>query len=206
MPFLRKYNTLTVAGSTAIRVPMIKRGLVDFASSGDWTPVAGDVKVSYDGTVASVTNLPTPVAMGSGAYWDFVLTAAELTCKSAIVTVADSGTKAVEDQSFIVETFGHASAMYAADLSAANLPTNVVQIQSTAVDSISDGVLSRSISPSGGNVEATAGEHTLCTVILACLEFDVAGTGWVIKKSTGATHVTKYLTTSALAQPVIGIT
>jgi len=120
MPFLRKYNTLTVTGTTAIRIPMIKRAVVDFAVGADWTPAAGDVKIAIDGTApANVANLPTAVASGNGAFWEFILTAAELTCKQCVVIVADSATKAVEDQSFLVETFGHASAMYVTDLSAA---------------------------------------------------------------------------------------
>ena len=131
--FLRKYNTLTVTGTTAIRIPIIKRGVVDFAVGADWTPAAGDVKIAIDGAAAAnVTNLPTAVAMGNGAYWEFILTAAELTCKSCVVTVADSATKAVEDQAFIVETFGHASAMYPVDLSASVLPVNVTHFGGTA--------------------------------------------------------------------------
>jgi hypothetical protein len=133
MPFLRKYNTLTVTGSTAIRIPMIKRAVVDFAVGADWTPAAGDVKIAIDGTApANVANLPTAVASGNGAFWEFILTAAELTCKQCVVVIADAATKAVEDQSFIVETYGNASAMYAADLSAANLPANVIQVNGTA--------------------------------------------------------------------------
>jgi hypothetical protein len=46
--------------------------------------------------------------------------------------VADSATKVVEDQCFIIETFGHASAMYQPDYSAANLPANVTQLLGTA--------------------------------------------------------------------------
>jgi hypothetical protein len=133
MAFLRKYNTLTVTGTTAIRIPIIKRGVVDFAVSADWTPAAGDVKIAIDGAAAAnVTNLPTAVTMGNTAYWEFILTAAELTCKSCVVTVADSATKAVEDQAFIVETFGHASAMYPVDLSASVLPVNVTHFGGTA--------------------------------------------------------------------------
>ena len=133
MTFKRKYNTLTVTGTTAIRIPIIKRAVVDFAVGADWTPAAGDVKIAIDGaSAANVTNLPTAVAMGNTAYWQFILTAAELTCKSCVVTVADSATKAVEDQAFIVETFGHASAMYQADFSLDNLPANVTQLLGTA--------------------------------------------------------------------------
>jgi hypothetical protein len=132
MPFLRKYNTLTVTGTTSIRIPIIKRGVVDFAVSADWTPAAGDVKIAIDGAApANVTNLPVATASGNGAWWEFILTAAELSCKQAIVTVVDAATKAIEDQSFLVETYGNASAMYQADLSAANLPANVIAIAGT---------------------------------------------------------------------------
>jgi hypothetical protein len=125
----RKYNTLLVTGSTAIRIPIVKRGVVDHAVGADWTPASGDVKISIDGAApANVTNLPVATASGNSALWEFILTAAELTCKQAVITISDSATKAIEDDGFVVETFGHASAMYAADLSAANLPTNVIQI------------------------------------------------------------------------------
>lgn len=120
MIFQRKYNVLLASG-TRINIPIVKRGVVDYAVGADWTPAAGDVKVSLDGgAAANVTNLPTAIAMGNTAYWQFVLTAAELTCKQCIVTVADSATKAVEDQAFLVETYGNASAMYPADIGASN--------------------------------------------------------------------------------------
>ena len=127
MPFLRKYNTLLVTGTTSIRIPIIKRGVVDFAIGADWTPVAGDVKVFVDGAaVANITNLPAAVASGNGAFWEFILTAAELSCKQLLVVVSDAATKTVEDQSFIVETYGHASAMYVTDFSAQlATPTNI---------------------------------------------------------------------------------
>jgi len=157
MPFLRKYNTLTVTGTTAIRIPIIKRGVVDFAVGADWTPAAGDVKIAIDGAAAAnVTNLPTAVAMGNTAYWEFILTAAELTCKACVVTVADSATKAVEDQAFIVETFGHASAMYQADLSAANLPANATQFAGQAITAAAGVTLPSSVA-SPTNITAATG-------------------------------------------------
>jgi hypothetical protein len=133
MSFLRKYNTLLVTGTTSIRIPIIKRAVVDYAVGADWTPVAGDVKVFVDGAaVANITNLPTAIAAGNTAFWEFILTAAELTCKQLLVTISDAATKVIEDQAFIVETYGNASAMYAADLSLANLPANVTQLLGTA--------------------------------------------------------------------------
>lgn len=120
MIFQRKYNT-ALSGATLIRLPIIKRAVVDYAVGADWTPAAGDVKVSIDGgAAANIGTLPTAVAMGNTAYWGFTLSGAETTGKNIVVTVSDSATKAVEDQAFVVETFGHASAMYPADISAVN--------------------------------------------------------------------------------------
>jgi hypothetical protein len=133
MPFLRLYNTLLVTGTTGIRIPIIKRAVVDFAVSADWTPAAGDVTVKTGGGASgNITNLPTAITRGNTAEWEFILTAAELSGKTVTVLVADAATKVIEDQCFIVETYGNASAMYAADLSLANLPANVVQLLGTA--------------------------------------------------------------------------
>ena len=44
MFLLAKYNT-----QTAIRFAMVKRGAVDLAATGDWTPATGDTKISKDG-------------------------------------------------------------------------------------------------------------------------------------------------------------
>jgi hypothetical protein len=130
--FHRKYNT-----GSHVYLPMIKRGVVDFAVGADWTPAAGDVKISKDGgAAANVTNLPVAIAMGNGAVWDFSLTATELAAAKVVVTVADAATKAVEDTAFLVETYGHASAEYQADLSAANLPANATQINGVATTSV----------------------------------------------------------------------
>lgn len=125
--FLRKYGT--GSGSDVI-IPMIKRGVVDFAVTADWTPASGDVKVSKDGgTEANIGTLPV---INGTTGWKFVFSDAELQCKSLTVRVVDSATKAVEDQFFIVETFGHASAMFPVDLSASVLPVNVTHFGGTA--------------------------------------------------------------------------
>lgn len=136
--FLRKYGTGTGAD---VYIPIIKRAVVDFAVSADWTPAAGDVKISIDGgAAANIGTLPVAVAMGNGAYWKFVFSDAELTGKKMIVTVADSATKAVEDQAFLVETFGHASALYPTDYTVANVAQtgdNYARLGAPAGDSVS---------------------------------------------------------------------
>lgn len=98
----RKYNT-----STTVWFPMIKRAVMDFAVSADWTPASGDVKISKDGgTAANTTNLPTAITMGNTAMWGLDLTATEMQASTIAITVADSATKVVEDQMILIETIG----------------------------------------------------------------------------------------------------
>jgi hypothetical protein len=70
-------------------------------------------------------------------------------------------------------------------------------------NAIADAILLRDVS----NVEASAGEHTLCTVVLAMLEHSISGTTLTIKRTNGSTtHATKTITTDAAADPITGIT
>jgi hypothetical protein len=116
--FLRKYATATATG-THVGIPMPKAGSADFAVSADWVPAAGDVKVSIDsGAEANITTLPTY----TNGWWIFQLSAAELTGKSIRVKVVDSATKAVDDQAFLIETYGNASALHPFDLGTASTP------------------------------------------------------------------------------------
>lgn len=112
MPFLSKYGV-----ARHIYIPMVKRAVVDHAVSADWTPAAGDVKISKDGgAAANVTNLPAAIAMGNSTIWDFSLTATETQAAQVMVTIGDTATKAVEDSAFIIETYGNASGQHAVDL------------------------------------------------------------------------------------------
>lgn len=98
--------------------PMIKRAVVDFAVSADWTPASGDTKISKDGgATATTTNQPSAIAMGNTAYWKLTLSATEMQAARIVVTIADSATKAVEDQMILIHTFGNASAQLPPDLS-----------------------------------------------------------------------------------------
>jgi hypothetical protein len=123
MFLLAKYNT-----SLTIEFPVIKRGVVDYAVGADWTPAAGDVKISKDGgAAANTTNLPSAVTMGNTAIWQLTLTASEMSAARIVITISDSATKAVEDQAILILTCGHASAWFANDLTAAQYAANVTQ-------------------------------------------------------------------------------
>lgn len=109
MPFLRAYGTATGAG-THIRVPHLLAGSSDYAGSGDWTPGAGDVLVSKDGgTAANIATLP---AFTNGA-WQYEFSAAELQAKTLEVRIVATE---VENDFFIVETYGHGSAQFESNL------------------------------------------------------------------------------------------
>ena len=113
MFFLAKYNT-----QVDIRFPMVKRGVVDLAVTGDWTPATGDTKISLDGgTFANTTNNPAIIAGAGAVGWKLTLAANELTGAEINVQIVDSATKAVEDQFLIIYTYGNASAKYVIDFS-----------------------------------------------------------------------------------------
>lgn len=173
--FLSKYGV-----ARHIYIPIPKAGSANHAVSADWTPAAGDVKISKDGgATANVTNLPTAIAMGNSTIWDFSLTLTELTAAQVVVTIADSATKAVDDTGFIVETYGNASAQHALDLGTAlasqtvgtatavttvnGLAAAVITAASIAADAITDAKVAADVTIAsitgnvGGNVVGSVG-------------------------------------------------
>ena len=68
---------------------------------------------------------------------------------------------------------------------------------------VADTVLGRSMS----NVESTAAEHSLCTLVLGATESEVSGSTWTIYKTDGTTtYRTKTITTDATANPITAVT
>jgi len=81
--------------------------------------------------------------------------------------------------------------------------TDGVVLSTATLQNIADEILKRDVD----NVEATANEHTLATIILAILESSRSSTTWTIKRTDGSTtHATKTLTLDADADPVTGVT
>src|SRR4051812_40010055 len=113
MPVLhvRKYNTAAGTG-TKIGMQLLKAGTSDFAVSADWTPAAGDVKVSID--EAAEANIGTLPSYTNG-WWVFTFTGGETTGKSIRVRIVDTAPKAINDDFFIIETDGNSSAMWPPD-------------------------------------------------------------------------------------------
>lgn len=127
MIFLRKYATGTGAD---VIIPIIKRGVIDFAVTADWTPAAADVKISKDGGVAAnITTLPVIL---TDIGWKFVFSDAELTAARINVNIVDAATKTIEDQHIVIETYGNASAQHAFDLDTAGL--TAAQVNTEVLD------------------------------------------------------------------------
>lgn len=112
MMLLRKYGV-----ATTFTAPVRKAGSDDLAATGDWTPATGDVKVSKDdGAVANITTLPSVVTGTGSVLWKFTLSATEMQAARVVIQIVDSATKAVDDQVFLIDTYGNASAQHAIDL------------------------------------------------------------------------------------------
>lgn len=107
MNYLRRYNT-ALSGATRIPIPVrVSSGAL--ATSSDYTPAAGDSKVSIDcGTEA---NTGTDLTWDDGTLY-LTLSGAELSGKLICVRVIDA---AIQNEAVYIETFGHASAMYPGD-------------------------------------------------------------------------------------------
>ena len=132
--YLRKYAT---GAGADIYINIPKAGSANHAVGADWTPAAGDVKISIDGgAAANIATLPTAIAMGNSAIWKFVFSNGELTGAFMNVTVSDSATKAVDDTGFSIETYGNASALHAFDLDTAPQVTVCVLIVSRFTDCV----------------------------------------------------------------------
>jgi hypothetical protein len=123
MIFEAKYNT-----AFTFEFPVIKRGVVDFAASGDWSPATGDTKISKDGgNVANTSNNPSAVGGTGSILWTLTLTSTEMQAARVVIQIVDSATKAVEDQSIIILTYGNASAHFVEDRSIAK-PSNFASL------------------------------------------------------------------------------
>ncbi len=173
--YLRQYNVAlddSTAGSRKVRVSLRKAGSGTFATGSDWTPAAGDVKVSKDGgTEANIGTLPS---YGGGS-WGFILSATELSAGSIHIRISNT---ALDDEDFAVETYGNASAMY---------PGNYVDGTNNGVGTRLDAAIS-----SRSTLDA-AGVWSYATRILT------AGTNIALAKGTGLTGLNDIAATAIVS-------
>jgi hypothetical protein len=124
MHYLAPYNA-----SYVLRLPLVKRSSVDLAVKADYTPANGDCNISKDG--GAQANPANNLNIVTGTTWNVTLSATEMSAKEIIVMVRNNS--AVEDQWVTIRTYGNASAYYAWNMEAANLPADLRQIAGSAV-------------------------------------------------------------------------
>ena len=174
--------TSSAAAASPIEFELIAQDLLDPTPAVDVTQIGGS-------NVTAASGIPE-VKVAS--------IAANAITATAIAADAITAAK-VADGTIDAATF--AAGAIDATAIAANAITSS-ELADSAAEKIADATLLRNVS----NVEATAGEHTLCTVILGTLESSISGTSWTIKRTNGSTtHATKTLTTDATAEPITGI-
>lgn len=150
MSLMRKYGA-----QTDIYFPTIKRDFVDLSGLGEWSPDAGDIKISSDGAAAvNVANVPVFVAGGwGGGLWKLTLAAVEMQAHILAIVLVDNTPKMVEDQVIIVETYGSPLALHAFDLNAPiGQMWDELRINHSVTGSFADQVLDKagySLSPAG---------------------------------------------------------
>lgn len=98
--FIRKYNAV----ATIDGISLVTRGALDLKSNP--TLAAGDVKISKDGgAFTNLTTLPTVAPSGDTSV-QIALSAAELSCKRAVIRFRDqTAPKEWEDQIIAIETY-----------------------------------------------------------------------------------------------------
>ena len=125
MPVDRRYGI-----QDTVYFRMIKRAVVDLATSSDWTPVQSDARVQIDDASESYA---TNVVTATGSRWALVLTAAEHTGKKIGVTIIDAATKAVEDQGIEIETYGSPLAQHPFDRSVSTVTLSQPALDAAAM-------------------------------------------------------------------------
>lgn len=163
-----------------------------------------------DGTSAAPNNSPSEVdSTNVPGVYKITLTAGECTCNVGVL----AGKSSTANVSIIPVTVTFEQLPTAAAGADGGLPTVdagncVVGVQEAVTltagerHAVADALLARDVD----QVEAGAGEHSLCTIVLAALESQIVGTTWTIKRTDGSTtHATKTVAKDAAAEPITGV-
>jgi len=154
--------------------------VLDSAGAPVTTAVLGDFRLVKNGTAATLTG--ATVTHDANGYYRIAFTTGNTDTIGRLDVGVGNTAMSMANHRFMVVSSVNFSAMVTN-----NLP---------------DAILTRNVS----NVESTAGEHTLCTVVLAMLEHSISGSTLTIKRTDGSTtHVTKTLTSDSGAAPITGI-
>lgn len=182
----RVVTAATNITSTGAAVPITAGGLVsaDVTAISTDATAANNLESALDGTggVAITATFTGNLTGSVGSIAAGGIAAASFA--AGAIDAAAIGTGAIDADAIAADAIGSS------------------ELAASAANEIADAILLRNVS----NVEASAGEHTLCTSILAMLEWSIAANTWTIKRTDGTTtHATKTLTAAA-GDPITSVT
>ena len=130
-------STISIPWGTAytFRAPIVKAGSTNYAIVGtDWTPAAGDVKISKDGgAFANIATLPSTVTLSGSAAWSWTLSAAETEATEVVIQVIDQDvTKVIQDQFFRLQTTKAAALQVGVPQAAQSAGDTAITLDATA--------------------------------------------------------------------------
>lgn len=162
---------LKYATAVTLRFRVVKKGVIDLAVGSDWTPSAGDVKISQDGgALGNTANLPTNTPSGS-RWWALDLTTGETT--GQLIGLEIHQPASVEDQALDFYTYGNASAAIVRDLGVTPQDANVVNWAGTALatpDTVGYPKVTIKSGTGTGELSLAAGFVTVGTLAAAAIQ------------------------------------
>ena len=192
-------STISIPWGTAytFRAPIVKAGSTDYALTADWTPAAGDVKVSKDGgAFANITTLPTFIASAAALNW--TLSAAETEATEIVIQIIDASPKAVQDQFFRLQTTKAAALQVGVPQAAQSAGDTAITLDATAAAQTDfyKGSVVAIISGDGAN------QARIITAYNGTSKVATIDRGWDVALTTGGTRSVFAVFPQGLNQPL----
>jgi hypothetical protein len=192
-------STISIPWGTAttFRAPIVKAGSTDYALTADWTPAAGDVKISKDGgAFANIATLPTFVSGNAALNW--TLSAAETEATEVVIQVIDSATKAVQDQFFRLQTTKAGALQVGVPQAVQSIGDTAITLDATAAAQTDfyKGSVVTIISGDGAN------QARIITAYNGSTKVATIDRGWDVALTTGGTRSVFAVFPQGLNQPL----
>ena len=199
-------STISIPWGTAytFRAPIVKASSTDYAIVGntptpDWTPAAGDVKISKDGgAFANIATPPSTVTLAGSAAWSWTLSAAETEATEIVIQVIDASPKAVQDQFFRLQTTKAAALQVGVPQAAQSAGDTAITLDATAAAQTDfyKGSVVAIISGDGAN------QARIITAYNGTSKVATIDRGWDVALTTGGTRSVFAVFPQGLNQPL----
>jgi hypothetical protein len=195
-------STISIPWGTAytFRAPIVKAGSTDYALTANWTPVAGDVKISKDGgAFANIATLPSFVSGAGVAALNWTLSAAETEATEVVIQVIDQdATKLVQDQFFRLQTTKAAALQVGVPQAAQSAGDTAITLDATAAAQTDfyKGSVVAIISGDGAN------QARIITAYNGSTKVATIDRSWDVALTTGATRSVFAVFPQGLNQPL----